>query len=148
MARPLYQCERDALKKGLLESLPRNYGFVLQSARECGVDVKTARRLIDDDEDLQAAVAAARQDTQDELGHLVASVGMGKKTIPTSQVTPMIFAAKVLGGLSEQTRVEHGGRVEWSPPPGVKTDSESPDAADGPPLLSLLKSAGSGSNET
>jgi hypothetical protein len=140
MGRPLDKDERAALKKRLMAEIPKHYGFILQSAAACGVNVKTARRMVEDDEELQEAVAVARQNTQEQFGHLVAAVGLGAQTIPTTQVTPMIYASKVIGGLSEQTRVEHGGRVEWSPPPGaVKTESEAPDAGDGPPLLSLLK---------
>lgn len=142
MARPLSQDERVALKKRLLEEIPKHYGFILQSAEACGVNVKTARRLVDEDEELQEAVATARHNVQEQFGHLVASVGLGAQTIPTTQVTPMIYASKVIGGLSEQTRVEHGGRVEWGVPPAPKSEAEPEAPAEAAqPILSLIKAS-------
>ena len=84
-----------------------------------------------------------RQDVQDQFGHLVASVGLGAQTIPTTQVTPMIYASKVIGGLSEQTRVEHGGKVEWGVPPASPKAEEAPEAPAEPatPILSLIKAS-------
>lgn len=140
MARPLTPEERADLKKRLPDALIKNYGYLTQCAEDLGVSRPTITRLIEEDEQLQEAQALAKALVQERLAHRVTSAGLGDATIPSNQVTMTIFASKVIGGLSEVQRLEHGGKVEWGTPPSApKAEATDDGDQDTPPVLSLIK---------